>query len=58
MPSQLSKYTLLRTLGTGANSKVKLGLDKATGQYYAVKIIKKDDPNLDAKFMEFVMSEV
>lgn len=58
MPSQLGKYTLLRTLGSGANSKVKLGLDKGTGRYFAVKILKKGNPNLDHKFLELVMTEV
>ena len=58
MPSTLGKYTLIRTLGSGANSKVKLGLDKETGTYYAVKVLKKDNPNLDAKFLELVMTEV
>lgn len=58
MPSQLGKYTLIRTLGSGANSKVKLGLDKFTGQYYAVKILKKGNPNLDDKFLELVLTEV
>ena len=58
MPSKLGKYTLLRTLGSGANSKVKLGLDKASGRYFAVKILKKGNPNLDHKFLELVMTEV
>lgn len=58
MPSKLGKYTLLRTLGTGANSKVKLGLDKESGTYYAVKILKKGNPNLDKKFLDLVMTEV
>jgi len=58
MPSQLGKYTLIRTLGSGANSKVKLGLDKSTGRNFAVKILKKGNPNLDAKFLELVMTEV
>jgi serine/threonine protein kinase len=58
MPSQLGKYTLLRTLGSGANSKVKLGLDKESGRYFAVKILKKGNPNLDSKFLELVMTEV
>mmetsp|Transcript_18617 Transcript_18617/g.17713 ORF Transcript_18617/g.17713 Transcript_18617/m.17713 type:complete len:297 (+) Transcript_18617:36-926(+) len=58
MSSQLGKYTLLRTLGTGANSKVKLSLDKATGTYFAVKIMEKGNPNLDAKFVELVLTEV
>ena len=58
MPSQLGKYTLLRTLGSGANSKVKLGQDKTSGSYYAVKILKKGNPNLDHKFLELVLTEV
>jgi serine/threonine protein kinase len=58
MPSQLGKYTLIRTLGSGANSKVKLALDKTTNRYFAVKILKKGNPNLDSKFLELVMTEV
>lgn len=58
MPSQLGKYNLVRTLGSGANSKVKLGVDKETGRYYAVKILKKNDPRLNDKFLELVMTEV
>lgn len=58
MPSQLGKYTLIRTLGSGANSKVKLGLDKESGDYFAVKILKKGDPRLDQKFLELVLTEV
>ena len=58
MPSQLGKYTLIRTLGSGANSKVKLGLDKTNNRYFAVKILKKGNPNLDGKFLELVMTEV
>jgi len=58
MPSQLGKYNLVRTLGSGANSKVKLGQDKETGRYFAVKILKKNDPRLNDKFLELVMTEV
>lgn len=58
MPSKLGKYTLLRTLGSGANSKVKLGLAKESGRYYAVKILKKGNPNLDHKFLDLVLTEV
>jgi serine/threonine protein kinase len=31
MPSKLGKYTLFRTLGSGAYSKVKLAQDEETG---------------------------
>ena len=30
MPSKLGKFTLMQTLGTGANSKVKLAIDTDT----------------------------
>jgi 5'-AMP-activated protein kinase, catalytic alpha subunit len=58
MPSQLGPYTLLRTLGTGANSKVKLAQHKGTGEFAAVKILKKGNPLNDSKFLELVMTEV
>ncbi len=58
MPSQLGKYTLVKTLGSGANSKVKLAIDKETNRYFAVKVMKKGNPNLDSKFLELVMTEV
>ncbi len=58
MPSKLGKYTLVKTLGCGANSKVKLGVDELTGDKFAVKILKKGNPNLDSKFLELVMTEV
>ena len=58
MPSQLGPYKLLRTLGTGANSKVKLGEHSENGQKYAVKILKKNDPRLDQEFLKLVMTEV
>ena len=35
MSAKVGKYTLIKTLGTGSYSKVKLGLDKETGRYYA-----------------------
>jgi serine/threonine protein kinase len=58
MPSVLGNYKLVRTLGSGANSKVKLGLHKDNGRQFAVKILKKGNPNLDHKFLELVMTEV
>lgn len=35
-----------------------LGLDKEAKRYYAVKILKKGNPNLDEKFLELVLTEV
>lgn len=37
---------------------MKLGLDKSTGDYYAIKILKKGDPRLDVKFLDLVLTEV
>ena len=47
MPSTLGKYKLLQTLGKGAHSKVKLAQHKTTGAFYAVKILKKQNKNID-----------
>ena len=58
MPSTLGKYQLLRTLGTGAQSKVKLGFDPDNKKHYAIKILKKNNSNLDAKILELVLNEV
>ena len=41
-PSKLGKYNLLRTLGVGAYSKVKLGVNTETGERVAIKIHKRD----------------
>jgi serine/threonine protein kinase len=41
MPSQIGRYQLQRTLGTGANSKVKLGVHLDNGTRSAIKILKK-----------------
>ena len=49
--SSLNNYVLLKTLGAGYNSKVKLGCNKNNGEYTAVKIIKNSsnmDSNLKA----------
>jgi len=50
--AQISKYTLLKTLGTGYNSKVKLGQDRDTGICYAIKIIKLSHPKLNIKLIQ------
>jgi len=38
----LGPYVLIRTLGSGGTSKVKLGFDPKNKKYYAIKIIKPD----------------
>lgn len=39
----IDDYILVKTLGAGYNAKVKLGYNKNNGQYYAVKIIKRQN---------------
>ena len=44
MPAKLGKYNVLRTLGSGASCKVKMGHDTESGRKVAIKIMKD---NLD-----------
>jgi serine/threonine protein kinase len=48
----LGKYILVKTLGSGYNSKVKLGYDAGSNQYFAVKIIKHSHPSLNLKTLK------
>lgn len=47
-----------RTLGKGAYSKVKLGIDTETGEHVAVKIHKTNNPEFTRDVKEIVMTEV
>ena len=58
MPSKLGKYTLKKTLGKGAFSKVKLAVNDEDGQHYAVKLHRADDPNFDQSTVALVTNEV
>lgn len=58
MQSKLGKYSLVRTLGSGAYSKVKLAQDQNTGEYYAIKIMKNVSEEKNKKFIDSVVSEV
>lgn len=58
MPARLGKYSLVKTLGQGAFSKVKLAVDKETGKQYAIKIHKLSDPNFDLSAVETIENEV
>ena len=57
MPSKLGKYKLVRTLGKGAFSKVKLAVNDEDGQHYAVKLHRADDPNFDHSTVALVTNE-
>jgi len=50
--ASLGKYILVKTLGSGYNSKVKLGYDPSANQYFAVKIIKHSHPSLNLKTLK------
>lgn len=60
MPSKLGNYILLRTLGTGANSKVKLAQSTVSGNdtYYAIKVMKKAESDDDRRVLAQVETEV
>ena len=58
MPSKLDKYTLVRTLGSGAYAKVKLAFDEATGEYFAIKVMKEGSGDDYKKVIEAIISEV
>jgi|TARA_B110000305_G_C19354764_1_gene596181 serine/threonine protein kinase len=55
MPGKLGKYEVLRTLGSGASCKVKMGMDSDSGKKVAIKIM---NDNMDEKLKELVMVEV
>lgn len=57
MPSTLGKYTLVRTLGAGAFSKVKLAVNTETGEQVAVKIHRTDNPDFNQKCVDVIETE-
>jgi serine/threonine protein kinase len=46
------KYVLVKTLGTGYNSRVKLGYDPSVNKYFAVKMIRHSHPSLNMKTLK------
>jgi serine/threonine protein kinase len=46
------KYVLVKPLGSGYNSKVKLGYDSANNSYAAVKMIRHSHPSLNMKTLK------
>lgn len=53
----LSDFEVLQTLGTGSFGRVRLGKEKSTGQYFALKVLKKAEI-LRLKQVDHVMSEL
>lgn len=58
MPTKLNEYQLLRTLGKGAFSKVKLGYKAQDNTYYAIKVHRKDDARFNSDTRAIIMNEV
>jgi serine/threonine protein kinase len=58
MASKLGKYELIRTLGKGAYSKVKLARNVDTGDFVAIKIHKTDTPEFSSEIRQIVTNEV
>ena len=59
MPILDDRFYLLKTLGTGATSKVKLGVEKEQGLKVAVKILKQSaTPKQKQKLLESMVKEI
>lgn len=54
----IGDYIVRRTLGEGTTSKVKLAQHRETGQYYAIKIIKKSDFSQKPNFQRKIEREI
>ena len=54
---KLSDYTTERTLGTGSFGRVKLGKNKSTGKFVAIKILKKAEI-IKLKQVDHIMNEI
>lgn len=55
MPGTIGKFQVLRTLGSGASCKVKLGIDTSTGRKVAIKIMNGD---MDETEKKLILTEV
>ena len=53
----VSDYDLLQTMVTGLFGRIRLAKEKATGKYYALKILKKHDI-IKLKQVDHVMNEM
>ena len=54
---KLSDYTTERTLGTGSFGRVKLGKNKSTGKFVAIKILKKAEI-IKLKQVDHILNEI
>lgn len=53
----IENYQIIKTLGSGTFSKVKLGYSTTDSKYYAIKVHKADDPEFTPSHKETVMNE-
>ena len=54
----LGKYELLKTLGSGAYSKVKLAYDRAEDKYYALKVHYPEHPGFTVQTIDVIANEI
>ena len=54
----LDGYTIIKTLGYGVSSKVKLAVNTKTGEEVAIKIIKESFVQSQSKFTKYVLPEI
>jgi serine/threonine protein kinase len=57
MPSTIDQYTCIKTLGSGISAVVKLATDPQ-GQYVALKIFSKSNPQNTAQALKTLQDEV
>mmetsp|Transcript_40911 Transcript_40911/g.47038 ORF Transcript_40911/g.47038 Transcript_40911/m.47038 type:complete len:488 (-) Transcript_40911:410-1873(-) len=56
--ARCDRFNVVKTLGSGAYSKVKLAVDSETGQRVALKILTIPNQRIQEKFVEMVSNEV
>jgi len=55
MQGKIGVFEIVKTIGTGASCKVKLGIDTRTGKKVAIKVIKND---MEQKLKDLLQVEV
>ena len=58
MTTQLGKYTLRKTIGEGSFSKVKLAVDKKTGDYFAIKVHYPGSKHFETHTLNTIANEI
>lgn len=56
--SRLDNFLVIRTLGTGATAKVKLVQDPESKEFFAAKILKNPNEQLQSAYSRFIKNEI